>query len=156
MSHTKIVVHGVNYEGAHFRGIASDTDDKQVLLTVEGEEQQVVNYLLSNFSYGPDESVATVADLVVGLANNNIPIFDGCGGILKISTADVNPTVLLDISADWVHMSDQEDIDAPDHEEPPTPLDLGLINVDELDEKDHFGHVNDLVAHLIEGPPDPQ
>lgn len=148
MSTTKLVVHGVNYEGAHFRGIESNTDDILVKLTVEGEEQQVVDYLLHNFSYGPDESITTVQQLVDGLKGNNVPIFDGCGGLLKIETTDFDtPTVLLDLTDEF--------IDPAPAGEPPTPLELGLINVDKVDDDDMFDHVNGRVSELIDGAPDP-
>ncbi len=84
----QITIIGWNYEGAAFRGIESSTDEQTVDLTLIGDEQDIVNFVLEQFSYGSDEAITSVADLAAGYENEDIPNGDGCGGVIRLMDND--------------------------------------------------------------------
>ena len=81
----KLTIRGWNYEGAHFRGIESNTDERPLRITLNGDEADIVNYILDEFSYGPDEDTQLSLDeLIEGFENGVIMNGDGCGCVLEI------------------------------------------------------------------------
>lgn len=132
----KLDVTGVNYTGAHFRGIPDKIDSRTVHLTVEGDEKAVTDFILDNFGWGgPDDEddKYTVDQMIDGFNRNNIMQFDGSGGVLEIKDADgkviyvVDPSMLLD-------------------DEPPA-IELGAINLAETTVHKH-DHVNRMLHKI--------
>lgn len=130
----KVEIHACNYEGAHFRGIESDTDGRALKFTLIGDENDIVVYLRENFSYGDDDDNLTIRDLANNIKNGDEPVFDGCGAVLKI---EYEGNVLVDIINEF--SDDLIDIEW---------LDLGEIKVTPGITKDH-NHINRLVREKI-------
>ena len=81
----KITIFGWNYEGAHFRGIASATDNTSLIITLQAKDEGVIcDWILEQFAYGPRDDIQTFKDLVEGYDLGDIPNSDGCGGVCKI------------------------------------------------------------------------
>ncbi len=128
-----VTIHGTNYEGAHFRGFASDTDDVQVMINITGSENAIARYVLENFSYGTDEKL-TISQLVDDYKRHRTPQWDGCGGVVRIAV-DGKEVFLVD----------------DDYGFAPTDkwLDLGTVDADSFD--DPFNDVNDRVRKAVFG-----
>ena len=85
----KITIQGWNYEGAHFRMIASDTDETPHSITLVGEDEALLcDWILESYSYGPMDNVKTLHDLVTAYDTGETPNGDGCGGIAEIIVGD--------------------------------------------------------------------
>jgi hypothetical protein len=124
-----VTVWGTNYEGAHFRGFESDTDNTPVMINLTGNSLVIGQYILENFSYGSNDEGINLDTLVRDYVQGGVPQWDGCGGVARIAI-------------DGVEVFREEE--AIDHFNERTPwLDLGTINVDEVD--DVFDHLNELV-----------
>jgi hypothetical protein len=86
----KLTIYGINYTGAHFRGFADEHDERDVKMVLVGNESDIVNFILNNFSYGPTDSITRLKQLVTQMKragadkSSSLPIFDGCGAILAI------------------------------------------------------------------------
>lgn len=125
-----VTIWGTTYEGAHFRGFASDTDDLPVMISLTGTEQNICRYILENFSYCTDEKFS-VAKLVDEYKNGNIPQWDGCGGVVRIvvdgkQVFRERDTPGLNVRTKW--------------------RDLGTVDADQFD--DPFNDVNRRVAKI--------
>jgi hypothetical protein len=79
-------VEAVTYTGATFRGMRDETDDRLVVLTFADDivEQEVVAFLLDEFSYGSDDEEMDIAAYVAGLNSGDTAQGDGCGLVYKL------------------------------------------------------------------------
>jgi hypothetical protein len=85
----KIEVTGSNYEGAHFRGIPSPTDDTSLKITlVCDNERMLCDWILDNFSYGPDEDVTCISTLAFAYKRQSVVNGDGCGMVAMLREGD--------------------------------------------------------------------
>ena len=113
----KATICGWNYEGANFRGYFSETDERLLMISIEGNEQDVIDFILNEFSYGnyvdEDDYISSFKDLIKGYAEGMIPNGDGCGGVISI--IDDNGEI-------WTFI-DNVDLMAED------PIQLGEVNV---------------------------
>ena len=106
---------GWNYTGHHFRGLPSPYDEVLLNVRLRGEETDVVEWILENFSYGPQSEVRYLEELVSGYRKYTIPNADGCGGVIRILDNSTGDAVF-----------EQEEM--PDYDQ---PLDLGTYEVAE-------------------------
>lgn len=90
----------MNYTGAHFRGIDDETDGQICLLEITGSEEDVVDYLLEECSYGkpPNGAKMTMGRYISAMEDGSISNFDGCGGVFSI---EQDGKVLLDLSDEF-------------------------------------------------------
>lgn len=88
----RLTITGFNYEGLMFRGIYSETDEVNLKITLEGNEDDICSFVLEEFSYGQynENPIVTVEDLVNGYKNQDIPNADGCGGVTSITDENGN------------------------------------------------------------------
>lgn len=85
----KVTITGWNYEGARFRGIASNSDEVMHNITLVGEDEKLLcDWILESYSYGPIGDVQTLHDLVKGYDSCEISNADGCGGVAQIIVGD--------------------------------------------------------------------
>jgi hypothetical protein len=67
----KVQVRGVNYTGHHFRNMDCAYDGKTVDITLIGNDEQIVKFVLDNFDWGGDASrFPLVSDLCNALGND--------------------------------------------------------------------------------------
>lgn len=137
----ELLVRCSNYEGAHFRGIKSDTDETLCILPIKGEETKICTFLLNNCSYGQnsDKPINTINDLCVLLKHDSIPVFDGCGAILVI---EQDGKALVDIRDEYDFTEPSSLTDSVEW------LTLPMVDVDLLSEKelDSINYLNNLVV----------
>lgn len=118
----KITIKGWNYEGAHFRGIASDTDGVTHSITlVYEDERSLVDWILYSYSYGNDDdgdAIQTLEEMIAGYKNLDISNGDGCGCIGQ-----------LIIDGKIVYQM-----------------------YDEINEAEYFGSILEMGEHVISGP----
>ena len=82
----KVTIIGYNYEGAHFRGIPSDTDQTVLSITISSDsEADLCDWILDNFSYGACDECKTLERLIEGYEDLAISNHDGCGGVYEIA-----------------------------------------------------------------------
>lgn len=118
----KVTISGFNYEGALFRGIPSDTDQRMLTITLESNnERDLCGWILDEFSYGDDDEIATLKELAEGYNNGDVINMDGCGGVFEMI---VKGEKLFDDNVegewDWREQITEED-----------PLmELGTVNID--------------------------
>lgn len=128
-----VTIHGTNYEGAHFRGFASATDNLPVMINVTGTEHNIARYVLENFSYGLDpDDTTSIRELIQGYKSGETPQWDGCGGVVRIAVDGV-----------------QRFVDTGDGFFKPTDpwLDLGTVDADTI--ADPFNDVNERVIAKV-------
>jgi hypothetical protein len=149
MSQVKVIVHGVNYEGAHFRGFESDTDESLVQVELHGEEQKVVDFILDNLSYGNDGwgdedetdpdcdgKIHTITEMCSSLRTGETPIFDGCGAVLKIQIVG-SKRALLNIINEYLQADEYAD----------GWMNLGMVDVDKTNT--NHNTINNLVHGVV-------
>lgn len=133
----EVTVFGFNYEGAHFRGIACATDNRYVKLNIQGEEHQIVNFIMENFAWGAggdDGEPVTLALLVTGMEEYGLGMFDGAGGAIKITEGDT------------VHVDMTEEFDLSEEGE---PIDLGTVNLVLCPADDYYNSVNERLRWML-------
>jgi hypothetical protein len=129
---TSVTVYGLNYTGAHFRGLADDLDQREVKAVVRGSQQGIVTWILENFSYGQDEPpIETIAEMVKGYKEFSISNGDGCGILMLL--LDASNKILFDERSVYNVPFD-----------PNRYIDLGVIDADNIDTSD----VNHMLAQL--------
>lgn len=111
----QVTIFGWNYEGAHFRGLPSPTDETFLKVTLTGTEQEIAQAITREFAYG--DEVKTFQDVIDGYANLTIPNGDGCGGVVRI----------LDEHGDVVWEDEEASV-----LELGTPLELGRVPAADL------------------------
>lgn len=85
----KITITGSNYEGAHFRGFPSDTDNTPLRITISAKDESTIcDWVLEEFSYGARDEIETLDDLVLGYEAGIISNGDGCGYVGQIMFGD--------------------------------------------------------------------
>ena len=83
----KVTIYGSNYTGHHFRLLECAYDSRDVKATLVGDESAIVDFILDNFSYGPDSAIQTINVLAEQMkkgSSDTLMMFDGCGAILAI------------------------------------------------------------------------
>lgn len=149
----KLSLLAVNYTGAHFRGLESKFDGRLHRIEIQGKEEDVVDFILGNYSYGSGEldeweddydeysrvpGEHTVEALVDRLGNDDITLFDGCGGFYWIK--DEAGKMLWEYE-DW-----KESMEAMGEKEEDA-LNLGLVDTEYVGAGDEV--VNRMVKDLV-------
>ena len=124
----------MNYTGAHFRGFNDPADSQTCLLTLTGNDQNIIKYILENLSYGGGEQY-TFDDFINVLGRDaEIALFDGCGGVFEITEED---KVLVDLKEVFGYGADgTEDI-----------IHELSVNVDTVEY--FYDHLNDLLRDKL-------
>lgn len=107
----KVIVLGENYTGAHFRMFRDPLDGHVCQLTLVGDEEAIVSYILNNFGWGGPENAEDLAEakqegdeMTIEWMKNRIKddglgMFDGAGGLFWVK--DENGNVLIDVTEQW-------------------------------------------------------
>jgi hypothetical protein len=92
----KIFVRGQNYTGANFRGIPDETDGQLCDLILNGDEVDIVDFILDNFDWGRQDDIKSIAVLIDKLKREELGQFEGAGGVLYIRDAESNVLYVLE------------------------------------------------------------